>query len=234
MRRTNAILGTLLITLGFLMTGTSTAWADKAPSGCNSREGISVTAGRAPATVTVPDTTTEQPLAVTIHISGRTFGVASAQSSVRLADARWCIKAGGSWQPGSGATGVSAVVDKRGDLLDISTVLILDVASVPDPWTEYIGVCLDGISGTGPEGQVVHVMDAQYVGPIGERDNGVVFPNSVDGSCGGTDIVRFTWVHALDEAAAASACASLGLYAGAASGTGYWPLAPTESWVCHS
>lgn len=191
---------------------------------CSSTGGVKVSADQSPATISVYDTTTDAPVDVVVTITGSAFTITAPNAaSYTLDDASWCLKSSIKTAPatGTGTSGTSGAVNKKGVAQNIGYLMVYDVT------TEATTVsCYEGINETDP--------DFRLVGAIGTVNN-AVFSMIFDGSCDPLyDFLAGTVVSAADRTAADMACTNLG----AGLSISDWPLsdqwqdAQTDWWLC--
>lgn len=94
---------------------------------------VKVESNDSPATVEVIDTNTGDPVTVVVTITGSDFVIESADPSVQLTDASWCVKSSTNTNSGTGMTGSSTSMNKQGVVQDISYVVIYSVTAGPPP-----------------------------------------------------------------------------------------------------
>jgi hypothetical protein len=93
---------------------------------------VKIDAGDSPATVDVPDTSGGT-ISVIVTITGTDIQIEAADPSVDLTDAQWCIKSSTNTNDGTGATGSSTSMNKKGIVQDVSYVVVYSVTSGPPP-----------------------------------------------------------------------------------------------------
>ena len=101
------------------------ATAKPAP-GC-AAGGVKVSASASPATISVTDTSTGSGTQTLVTVSGTGFTIASTTGG--LTSASWCLKAGSQTQNGTGTSGTSAVVNKKGAPQGIAYLVVYSVTS---------------------------------------------------------------------------------------------------------
>jgi hypothetical protein len=196
--------------------------ADPATEHCPSDGGVKIEASESPATVTVTDTTTGNPVDVVVTITDSTFEITPAEGDSTFAGATWCAKSATKASAGTGTTGSSPSTNKHGIPQDIGYVVLY------------------GVSTEGPaESTCYHSDLASYdfelTGPIDAAHNGTVYA-STRGQCLGEPYQTVTVVSApAGQAEADAKCTALG------QGTGIGPLtseafqyvnAPSDWWWC--
>ena len=119
---------------------------------------VKVSADDSPATVTVTDTTTGNPIDVVVTITGTTFDVTPVDPAVVLTDASWCVKSSTATNSGSGTSGASTSLNKKGIVQDISYVVLYSVTS------EVIAPCNQSTA-SGGQGTTSTVYELGTKGP---------------------------------------------------------------------
>ncbi len=121
--------------------------------------------GASPATVTVTDSTTGDPVEVEVTITGTTFEVTPTDATITLDDASWCVKAANKSNAGTGTSGKSASTNKNGKTQDISYVVLYGVTSAPEEPTGAVVGC-DETQASGGFGVTTTVHELGTTGPI--------------------------------------------------------------------
>lgn len=172
------------------------AQAAPASTQCPSTGGTKVLAVDSPSTVTVTDTRTGTPVDVVVTITGTTFAItAPTGATYTLETASWCVKSSLTTtdpSAGSGLTGTSPSVNKKGVLQNISYVTVYSVTT-----TAPIPTCLDGLQTFGVDSWDIAVGAPNSTGYDAE------YRTSTDGSCTGSastvyDVRIFTVTNAYD------------------------------------
>lgn len=236
MRRLVSFTTAVLVAMSGLTVAATGASAGPAPAEC--RTGVTVSAGKSPATVSVSDSTTLTHVPVTVSISGTSLALASADPAVTLLDARWCVKSRGNVIPGGGLVGENTATDGKGAILDIASLVVIDVATAPvqppsDPWPTLIGQCFNGNENfTDPAaGNVQYWVDTMYVGTADSPNNLMQF-DSLNGTCSGTTSWPAQWIQAADQEAADAVCGSLYANHFAVAANIRVAGAPADAWYC--
>lgn len=94
---------------------------------------VKVESDDSPATVEVVDTNTGDPVTVIVTITGSDFTIESADPSVELTDASWCVKSSTNTNSGTGTSGSSTSTNKHGVVQGISYVVIYSVTAGDPP-----------------------------------------------------------------------------------------------------
>ena len=113
-----------------------------------------------PATVTVTDTTTGDPIEVVVTITGTTFEVTPVDPSITLVDASWCVKSSTGTNSGTGTEGASTSTNKKGVVQNISYVVLYSVSS-----EDTTIVPCNQSSSSGGQGTTVTVYELGTAGP---------------------------------------------------------------------
>jgi hypothetical protein len=182
---------------------------------------VKVEAEDSPATISVTDTTTNTAVSVVLTITGSDFAITTPDGATyTLSSASWCVKSSLSTtdpSPGTGLTGSSTSVNKKGVVQDIGYVTLYSVTTTPAT------TCYDST--------VAVNFDLVLVGLIDTAGNARSV-SSTDGSCSGDPLQIGTFVAAADKAEADAKCQAVdrGNAQGALVSFGY--NAPSDYWVC--
>jgi len=197
-----------------------TAGAAPATAQCAESAGsVKVESSASPATVTVTDLLTGNPIDVVVTISGPSFTIIPLNATAPLANAAWCVKSSTETNAGTGTSGQTTAVNKHGVLHDIGYVVVYSVSTTPK------AVCWRS------SGRAV---DFKYFAPVDRFGNAENY-TSHDGTCSGSVFTHnITVVSAPNSFTAATKCASLGaLYQSSRLHlSDIWPAAPTDYWAC--
>jgi hypothetical protein len=209
--------GMALVVVSFVFA-VPAAGATPASAQCAAQAGsVKVESSASPATVTVTDLLTGDPINVVVTISGPSFTIVPLNSTAPLANAAWCVKSATETNSGTGTSGQTTSVNKHGVLHDIGYVVVYSVSTTPK------AVCWRS------SGRAV---DFKYFGPIDRFGNAENY-TSHDGACSGSVFTHnITVVSAPNSITAATKCASLGALYPRLHLADIWPAAPSDYWAC--
>ncbi|MEP6629756.1 MAG: hypothetical protein ABJA89_04760 [Lapillicoccus sp.] len=191
--------------------------------------GVKVAVSAAPTTVSVADTMgSTTAVTVTFPSAGKdtTFALTSANPSLRLTDATWCVTSTATSAPvsGSGLTGTSPATNKNDAPHRIGYVTIYSVTA-----THLLGGTLSCYS------QTPYGYDISWGGEVGA--NNAIGYDTTDGSCHSDYQYQLTLVLGDDRATATDTCQALFPGYGEMfrvenlSQSGY-KTAPANVWLC--